>query len=306
MIFLAGIAYWDEWNVAKDKQGGDSKIALLSFEKDKIESMEFFCKGDPALRQENLKLKIQNTGDRWQITEPVISRGDGLVINSFIKHALEFRAERIVKEHITSKNDLEPYGLTDPQMMISFRIRGEQKDRTLIIGGKSPVGYHIYLSDQDLQNVYLGSQYILIALRKKLYDFRYKKLVEVDLDRLTAIKFENYYKDKFELKKVDHRWVADSISSRDYLVDQTMAALSKIYILGFIDNFDQDVRDLFNNRSFLLGKFSLYHKDGIVTLKFISKGDRILALSDSGRFVAEVDSSILAFFKKRKIDFIQK
>lgn len=118
----------------------------------------------------------------WHLEEPIKTRADDAAIKGLLATLRSLAPERQVEG---AAGDLEPFGLQNPKMRISFQA-GDSWHR-LDIGARTPVGDHYYGGSDQSEGIFLLSAGTERSLDKTLFDLRSKDLLTLkseEVDRL--------------------------------------------------------------------------------------------------------------------------
>ncbi len=126
-------------------------------------------------------VQIKKEG-QWEIVEPIKAEADKSSVNEFLNALFNLEAER---EVVAAPDDLKPFGLHEPSLVISFRT-GEQKVE-LLIGDKNPVGDGSYAKTSDGTKVFLIAEGNRSVLDKGLNELRRRQLFTFQLDDVVAL-----------------------------------------------------------------------------------------------------------------------
>lgn len=166
----------------------------------------FPVKADPLqsliLKREKETIWLEKTSadSDWRIVAPTRAATDRMTLSRLQRTLAELKYERLISEKAT---DLSEFGLDKPSLVISFR--GEKEEETLSIGAQSPMGSSFYASVSKTGKVYLLSGGLKQELDKSLYDLREKKLLSLEMDKVTRVMIERK-QSKWQLYKKEGRW----------------------------------------------------------------------------------------------------
>jgi hypothetical protein len=118
----------------------------------------------------------------WQIVEPINTRGDEFTVASLLATLESLKMER---EVAAAAQDLQPYGLDQPMLHLSFLAAGSRHQ--LRIGAKAVVGNQDYASSDQENRVVLIAGAKQQSLNKSLSDLRSKEFFTVNSDEVERI-----------------------------------------------------------------------------------------------------------------------
>ncbi len=239
LLALGGIASWDEWQSKKDKETESSKNRITSLKIDEIDGLDYKrvvktdTTEDPA-NQENsfgnesdldVDVKIVKKNGLWQIAAPFEYLADSTTIESLLKTLTDYA---YTQEIPVGKERWAEFGLDQPQQIISLKSSiNSSKSFTLYVGSKAPIGYNVYFRTSTEEKVFMGSQHLLVSGNKSLFDFRDKRVVNVDENSVSSILYERLSQPTIEIKKIDGTFLlsrpeeseADQSEVKDFLAD---------------------------------------------------------------------------------------
>jgi hypothetical protein len=128
-------------------------------------------------------------GDRWQQTQPAGAAADEAEISGITSNLASVEVQRVVEEQPA---DVKQFGLDPARIQVSFRQDG--KERTLLIGQKTPTGSDLYARQADKPRVFLVPSYLEATFNKSPFDLRDKTILKIDRDKL----------DRLEIETADH------------------------------------------------------------------------------------------------------
>jgi len=144
-----------------------------------------------------IKMTFKKRDQNWWIESPVNYKGDDMNINSLLSQIEIAENEGIVSE---TGEDSESFGLAPPQMKLYIMTKEKRKD-SLLIGYKNPVGNAVFAQRTPGNEIFLTNYMMSTYMQKSLFEFREKKLLEIDKNDVNRIVL-TYPNKTFELKKV--------------------------------------------------------------------------------------------------------
>ena len=122
--------------------------------------------------------------DAWRLTEPVTAPADETELSSLTSSLASLEVEQVVDE---KPADLEPFGLDDPRVTVSFTTSGSEKPRKLLVGDRTPTGGHAYAKRDEEPGVFLIQAYLDSTFDRKPFDLRNKKILTFDRDKVDRL-----------------------------------------------------------------------------------------------------------------------
>jgi len=140
----------------------------------------------------------------WRIVEPLRTAAENAAVNGMVNSLRGVRLEQVVAE---SAEDLEPFGLKDPQIRIEvLAAEGERSPPPILLGGKSPIGHNSYAIREGEDKVLLLSTYLTDAFDKDLFDLRDKRLFAFKREDIERVRILRTGEPEVELVQERDRW----------------------------------------------------------------------------------------------------
>jgi hypothetical protein len=121
--------------------------------------------------------------DSWIITAPKALEADPRAVNDLLRTLSLAKVSRVVDEAGT---DLSTYGLATPAMSVTIRL--ESGSQTILFGDAGPLSASVYAKRESEPKILLTSIGSRDILTRGLQDFRRKRVVRFDRDRVTRLK----------------------------------------------------------------------------------------------------------------------
>ena len=106
--------------------------------------------------------------------------------------------------------DLAQYGLDDPPLSVTFALAGpggEEKEWTLLVGRKEPLGRAVYVRRADQPTVYGVDARLIVRLTQPIGVFRDRRLLSFDPDAATALEVRYTESDRTtRCERAGERW----------------------------------------------------------------------------------------------------
>ncbi|MFQ5930512.1 MAG: DUF4340 domain-containing protein, partial [Acidobacteriota bacterium] len=197
-IALAAFVYFYEIKgQEKREEAKELEESLLRMKQEEITSVEIS-------RPDKGPVTMKKEGEDWTIKQPVETSADRSTVDSLLRNLEEARRDRTFPE---GGKEVDKYGLKEPRM--TLKVRGEEEEKTLLIGGKDFTGNKIYVQFQGDPTVFLTSDYIFSTADKDLSDWRSKKVLAFERSKVQAIEIINP-SNEIRLTKQDDDWVLES------------------------------------------------------------------------------------------------
>ena len=237
LLGMAGVAFWDDSNIKKEKEIEKTKDLVASFEKNDISTIRY----KRSTEKEQVSLSVIKKDNDWRMLEPF---GGTLADKDTIERLLNaFHSLKHSSEVTSSKDMWVKYGLDENKNKIAFESQ-DGTQTTFVLGSKSPIGYNMYLGVLESSKVFFVSQTIEAAAAKKLLDFRNKSIADFDINKLTELRLLTKTTWLHAKKAKDNKWTieknkkvikaADEFSVKNIAIainnEKAIAILSLIHI----------------------------------------------------------------------------
>lgn len=257
LLGLGGLAAWDEWQSKRDEKDKESKTKIASLDKPAVTEIEFesiVSENDSTpsgtKSGDKVVVKLERKGERWWVTAPINAQADDSVVNSLLQTIDEFKSEEEISGDPAKRKE---YGLEQPTRMIKIRQPGKSPEYfTLMVGGKVPVGYSVYVATSLSDRTYMGNQYVLTATNKSLKDFRDKTVVSMDPKSISQVTYRQGADPEIVLSAAAEDWKVDKPVSQLADKDHMNSFLGDIASLKADDFLDQPSKE--KQKAFLTQK----------------------------------------------------
>lgn len=154
------------------------------------------------LKREDGTIQLEKTSvdADWVLVSPIHAPTDRMTLSRLERTLAELKVERLISESAAALSD---FGLDRPSLVLS--LKGEKEGETLSIGAQSPLGASFYASVGKNRKVFLLSGSQRQELDKSLYDLRDKKLLSLEMGRITDVMIERK-QIRWHLHKKEDRW----------------------------------------------------------------------------------------------------
>ena len=181
-VFLALAAFVYFYEIVGKSEREESKSleeSLLRIQQEEINLVEI-------LRPQSERILLNKEGEEWRLEHPVETSADQSTVDVLLRDLSQATRDRTFPEGETR---VEEYGLHEPPM--TLRIQADGKEQTLLIGKKDFTGSHIYVQFQGEPEVFLTSQVLFLTAGKELMEWRDKKVLVINRDKIQAIEVIN-------------------------------------------------------------------------------------------------------------------
>lgn len=144
--------------------------------------------------------KFVKTSDGWEITEPVKTDADESPINMLLSTVENLKKERTIA---VSDQQLAEFGLGSSGRILELTMNNGKTER-ITIGDETNIGSNVYSSRIDTL-VYIVPSSIRRNISKNLFEWRNKKAIKLDKNRVRELKLNNTY-GSFTFEKEGGDW----------------------------------------------------------------------------------------------------
>lgn len=179
LLLLVGFLYWSNHHKPDDssKISADTPPAILKLDQGSITKLELKKKDTQPIQ-----LEKANSGD-WQITQPKPLRADESAVSGMLSTLSSLNSERLVEDKASA---LKTYGLEQPSLEVDLIERGN-KSQQLLLGDDTPTGGGLYVMRAGDPRIFTVSSYVKTSVDKNLNDLRDKRLLIVNVDKVSRI-----------------------------------------------------------------------------------------------------------------------
>lgn len=180
LAVCGGAAIW----VYKHPEAGSAKSStdttkLLTIADDQFQEITI-----KKLTGETIRLHKDN--GKWKIVEPKPLPADQDAVGSLVSSLSSLNADKVVEDKAA---DLKPYGLDHPTLDVSV-LKKDGKTAELLIGDDTPTGSGSYAKLPGDAKVVTIATFTKTGIDKRPDDFRDKRLIAFDSDKLTRVELQ--------------------------------------------------------------------------------------------------------------------
>ncbi len=195
LALLGGAVYYTTENPPPPDQ--EEKPALVEAELDDIQEVTIVRPSGDSVTV------VRGDDDKWDFGGDIDLRADDASIGLMATNLAGLSADRLVAENI---EDWRPYGLEDKGNLAVTMTPKEGDPVQIIFGNDTPTGSGVFArlgggsaGDPRLFTVY---NYVKTSFEKEIFDWRDKKLLRVETDKVSRVRVQVGAKE-FELGKSD-------------------------------------------------------------------------------------------------------
>jgi hypothetical protein len=197
-LALAAFVYFYEIVGGREREEASSlEESLLRTQQEEINLVEI-------LRPQREGILLSKEGEEWRLDHPVKTSADQSTVDVLLRDLSQATRERTFPE---GGARVEEYGLHEPPM--TLRIQSGDKEQTLLIGNKEFTGNQIYVQFQGEREVFLTSQVLFSTAGKELMEWRDKRVLVMDRDKIRTIEVTNSA-NTIRIIRQDEEWYLES------------------------------------------------------------------------------------------------
>jgi hypothetical protein len=173
---LGGYLYYD--SKREPGSGNKQEKVFADAKSDKIDQVTVkSVSGD--------RTTVQKQAGGWQVTQPAAVGADEAELSGITSNLASLEVQRVVDDQPA---DVKQYGLDPARIEVTFKQDG--KDRTLLLGQKTPTGSDIYAKVPDKPRVFLVSSYLESTFNKSSFDLRDKTILKIEREKVDRMEIE--------------------------------------------------------------------------------------------------------------------
>ena len=178
VLMLAGLSAYLYFVDAEKPVGEvDDKPKVFAVEADQIEELKVSTVAGGVA-------ELKKTGEDWQLTSPHAAAADQAEVSGITSNLASVTMQRVVDDNPANLGD---YGLREPVVEVSFKVKGASDFKTLQLGTKTPTGSDMYAKTADDNKVFLVFGYLESSFNRTPFDLRDKRILSFDRDKVDRI-----------------------------------------------------------------------------------------------------------------------
>jgi hypothetical protein len=131
------------------------------------------------------KTTVQKQAGGWQVTQPAPVGADEAELSGITSNLASLEVQRVVDEQPA---EVKQYGLDPARIEVTFKQDG--KERTLLLGQKTPTGSDMYAKVPDKPRVFLVSSFLESTFNKSSFDLRDKTILKIDREKVDRMEID--------------------------------------------------------------------------------------------------------------------
>ncbi len=190
------------------------------------------------IQKENSVITVERKMNNWQITKPRTLRASGSDVEIYLQDVKDLEVKKKLGKDIP---DLTPYGLNSPKYVLKFWLGTGKNQKLLVlkVGNQNPDKSGYYAKFENRPEVVLLDIIAESTIDKNLLYFRYKDIVDADVDSIEkfTVKFNN---ESYMFQKKNNVWslispiVWDNLSDSDSV--KFLAAIKDLKVKTYYDD----------------------------------------------------------------------
>ncbi len=179
VLLVGGYAIYDYQSEKKSEQQKDQQSLILDLKADQISEIKF--------QTEKEQFSLLRKTEGWMIQEPISEKADESAVNNFVEELSKEKSITMITSSGSNESlDLKVFGLDKPKASIELKDNSGKSVRFTIGSVKNFEG-QCYLQKNQDNKVILSSSDWHLKSEKKVFDFRDKRLLRMDISSVKSI-----------------------------------------------------------------------------------------------------------------------
>lgn len=295
VLLILAIFYVEKREEKKEKFEGK----LFTYNSSEVNKVE--------LKRGSESIVFEKKDDTWEITSPLKTKADKYTVERLVEDFADLKIERKVEENA---RDLKKYGLEPPYRTLKI-FKKDGNSMTVYIGIENPIDGALYAKKPEENIVYLIPSFLKSGLDKSLFDFRNKKILEFEKDRVNRIIWESEGKRWDAYKKEDEWFIHQPVKALadKGKIDDLLYSITGVEAKSFaVENYKNE---LLKDYGLENPKFKISiegEKEVKISIGVKEEKDKknVYAISNLSRIIAEVPETFLTEIDKKPEDIREK
>lgn len=290
---------WYAWRESKREPADDKKPlekVFAGIQADKIDRLTVASdKGD--------RTTAEKKDGKWQLTQPVAVAGDEAELSGITSNLASLEVQRVIDEQAS---DLKQYQLDPPRVTIDFRESG--KDRTLLVGSKTPTGSDLYARLPDKPRVFLIPSYLDTTFDRTTFDLRDKTVLTFDREKVDRIELDTPdHVVKFAKQGADWRMTSPIDARADFGgLEGIIGRINTAQMKSIVESSNKDPREYGLDKPAATVRLSSGSAEAALAFGKSAGEGAVYAKDLSRPVVFTVESGLLDDVKKAPADYRMK
>src|SRR5581483_43815 len=176
---LTGFLYWSNHHPPGEepsKTSTETAPAILKLDENAITKLEL-------KKKDSEPVVLAKSGSDWQIIAPKTYRADQNAVSGVATALASLNSERLVEDKAA---DLKTFGLDNPSLEVDLTEK-DSKSQKLLLGDDAPASGGVYAMLGGDPRVFTIASYTKTNIDKSLDDFRDKRLLPVNADKVSRV-----------------------------------------------------------------------------------------------------------------------
>ena len=183
--------------------------------------------------------RVRKADGGWRLVEPIEAEADRNELSSIASGLGTIDIQRVVDENAA---DLAQYGLEPARVEVTFRTKGQQEPRRLLLGEKTPTGGDMYARLPDQRRVFLVSSFLDQTFNKNTFALREKAVLKFDREKADGIELVGVTPLQLAKNESDWRLVKPFAARADYgAAEGSLERIATAQMHGIVDPEGKDL-----------------------------------------------------------------
>lgn len=294
-LLILAIFYVEKREEKKEKFKGK----LLTYNSSEINKVE--------LKRGSESIIFEKKDDTWEITSPLKTKADKYTVERLVEDFSDLKIERKVEENA---RDLKKYGLEPPYRILKI-FKKDGNSMTVYLGIENPIDGALYAKKPEENIVYLIPSFLKSGLDKPLFDFRNKKILEFEKDKVNRIIWESEGKRWVAYKKEEEWFLEDPVKALadKGKIDDILYSITGVEAKSFaVENYKKEQLKDYGLENPKIKISIKEEKELNISIGVKEEKDKknVYAMSNLSGIIAEVPETFLTEIDKKPEDIREK
>ena len=248
---------------------------------------------------------VSSSNETWQITSPLQARADETAVSRILNQLEKLKYHEIIEEQ---PKDLASYGLDAPKLTVQIVLKKNLGERSVMVGGRNPVGNLYYLRVNKDPRVYTVEGSVGDISTITLFELRDKKLTDFTGEKVESLAFRTAKSDLLFRKESGVWKMKKPVESpaSDNEISSLLSSLEFLRATEFIDKPSQNLADYGLGQPAAVAELQLEKGLQQKILFGGKEGDQIYCRVEGSSSIAKVSDSFTAYIDKKLDDWREK
>ena len=217
ILALLAVGVWDHSKTQSSKESSVEK-KVIEFKPEDITGVEI---KNQSIADVPALVSLKKNEGSWALVSPETGAADAAVVDTMIKLLADFTYTKVAG---VGEETFAGYGVSEDAARKVSLTKANGEVIHFWFGGKSPVGYSVYVRQSLKPNeVLVANQHLLSATSKTIVDLRSKTIFSMDTASVSSIEFNsmklNRNSSGWKIKNSTGEFNADSSAVDSWLTD---------------------------------------------------------------------------------------